>query len=211
VLAENHITDIFYIGQLSNLVWLDLQNNNISDIAALTRLIGTPLTTVYLEENYIDISSGSSALNTIDQLIANGITVYYEPQKAFIDMTSQLLAWGIPSSQLSADYVHGPLGLSNILAYAMGINPFEADITNLPTNLRDRIFPDLWRFQYQRNTRAVGVQLIPEFSADLIVWESIEPLDLIIIDDSGEGIQKVEVSVQSESSGLFFRIMAVSQ
>ncbi len=99
-LRNNEISDVSPLASLTNLTWLILYNNQISDISPLASL--TNLTTlnlsmnpisdifplvensglgegayVLLENNNLDLSEGSEALENIRQLEGRGVMVQY--------------------------------------------------------------------------------------------------------------------------------------
>lgn len=78
-LSENQIKDLAPLRNLTNLSFLILSDNEISDISVLGHL--NNLDELWIENNFLDISEGSSAMVLIEQLIENGVAVYYIPQK----------------------------------------------------------------------------------------------------------------------------------
>ncbi len=76
-LDDNEISDLSGVSDLENLETLSLSSNKIRDISALSDLAVGYL---YLQENYIDISEGSEAMEIINELIEQGVYVEYEPQ-----------------------------------------------------------------------------------------------------------------------------------
>lgn len=102
-LYENRISDVSPLAGLTNLTWLDLDTNQIADVsplAGLTKLSTLYLfsnrisdisalvanpglgagDTVYLYNNYLDLSAGSKNMAGINALIGRGASVYYSPQ-----------------------------------------------------------------------------------------------------------------------------------
>ena len=69
-LNNNNISDLSALSELTNLNWLNLINNNISDLSALSEL--TNLTSLYLDNNNIsDISALSELKNMSSLYLAN--------------------------------------------------------------------------------------------------------------------------------------------
>lgn len=82
-LDDNQITDISALSDTISLQRLRLADNEISDISALSFL--TNLTRLTLQYNYLDISEDSETMSIINDLIAGGTDVEYEPQKEIED------------------------------------------------------------------------------------------------------------------------------
>jgi len=83
-LFDNQISDVSSLEQLTNLSNLDLRRNHISDISALALNLGIGSgDLVYIEENYLDITSGSLDMEDIQTLIGRGVTVYFQGQKTY--------------------------------------------------------------------------------------------------------------------------------
>ncbi len=82
-LDGNLIVDVTPLEGLIALQRLRLADNEISDISALSFL--TNLTRLTLQYNYLDISEDSETMSIINDLIAGGTDVEYEPQKEIED------------------------------------------------------------------------------------------------------------------------------
>ncbi len=86
-LENNQISDISALSGLEQLALLWLHNNHITDIGALAGLINLQDDFLFdglglrLQENFIDVTPGSSQRQIIDNLNAiDGLTVEFEPQ-----------------------------------------------------------------------------------------------------------------------------------
>ena len=78
ILRYNHISDIDALARLTKLEELALRHNRVSDINVLVRL--NSLEQVDLDHNKLDLSLGSAAMNTIQELLDRGVEVDYDPQ-----------------------------------------------------------------------------------------------------------------------------------
>ncbi len=78
-ISSNQINYAGPLAELPKLKTLRISSNNLICIEALSGLEN--LEVVELRNNYIDISSGSDAISTINELKANDVSVDYKPQK----------------------------------------------------------------------------------------------------------------------------------
>ncbi|MCC5806437.1 MAG: immunoglobulin domain-containing protein [Opitutales bacterium] len=125
-------------------------------------------------------------------------------------MQTWLTAAGVPSAQTGPNDRHGPLSLTNLEAYAMGIPPFESTAADLPRTVRDGAVPGHVTLRYRLNTAAQEVVLSIEQSADLDTagWYPAEPLTDNVLSESGE-IQWREASFAVEAGApVFLRVKA---
>ncbi len=102
-LGANQISDLKPLADLTNLEWLDLMYNQISNLEPLAGLTNLELLYLYnnqirdisplvansglgscdgvwLEDNYLDLTSGSAAMADIQTLLHRGVDVHYQPQ-----------------------------------------------------------------------------------------------------------------------------------
>jgi len=78
----NKIEDISSISSLTNLGYLTLDDNRISDITPLVENCGFGEgDKIDLRHNYLDLTPGSEDMSNINILIDRGVEVSYEPQK----------------------------------------------------------------------------------------------------------------------------------
>ena len=78
-LEDNRITDLSPLDALTNLIWLTVQQNLLTNVSSLTDL--SRLRSVDLRVNLLEVSSGSDTAAAIQQLRAQGASVYYQPQR----------------------------------------------------------------------------------------------------------------------------------
>ena len=144
---------------------------------------------------------------SIDDLavaVAEGTDLPASPMKLW------LTSAGVPSGQTDPTYRHGPLSLTNLEAYAMGIPPFEGTAADLPRIVSDKAGPGQVTLHYRLNTAAQGVALSIEQSAELEPggWHPAEGLTDTILSESG-GIQWRKASFGAGAGApLFLRVKA---
>ena len=81
VLGANQISNLEPLAGLTNLELLYLYNNQIRDISPLVANSGLgSCDGVWLEDNYLDLTSGSAAMADIQTLLHRGVDVHYQPQ-----------------------------------------------------------------------------------------------------------------------------------
>jgi Leucine-rich repeat (LRR) protein len=86
---NNQVSDISPLANLTNLEWLNFQSNQVSDISPLVLNEGLGFCdTIYMKNNYLDLTSGSQNMQDIETLINRGVDVYYEPQSTFEKFSS---------------------------------------------------------------------------------------------------------------------------
>lgn len=202
-LGENNISDITQIGSLNSLYFLYLNDNNIHDISVLGSL--TNLLDVDLRLNYLDTSSGSDDLAVINSLDAFANVDYLPQKSSMISFTEWADTHGIPSDNRNWMDSNGPLGLSNLMAYSMGLDPFTATASQLPTSYR---IPDTnnFIFSYYRDLKALGVSLSILTSHDMAGWAETVPVRFNVVYDDGNGHQLVEAVFEDASSKMFFSL-----
>lgn len=77
-LPRGDIQDLTPLKGLTRLWSVDLSENSIDDISPLKGL--TQLKAVLIQSNYLNLSNGTQAKKQVDQWLADGVTVVYEPQ-----------------------------------------------------------------------------------------------------------------------------------
>ncbi len=102
---------------------------------------------------------------------------------AFLDMETvgfTFAAWAdsmdLDESAAGVTDRNGPLNLSNLEAYAMGINPSQATMEQLPRIALDPDNPHLIPFYYQLDTRAEGISVQMLSSVDMVQWQEATPV-----------------------------------
>ncbi|WP_448516679.1 leucine-rich repeat domain-containing protein, partial [Pseudothermotoga sp.] len=77
-LSNNQISDIGPLANLTNLKWLILNNNQVSDISPLVTNTGLGKgELVELRNNPLDLSPGSDDMQNIEALRSRGVIVRY--------------------------------------------------------------------------------------------------------------------------------------
>jgi Leucine-rich repeat (LRR) protein len=80
--SDNQVSDITPLANLTNLEWLRFSDNQVLDISALALNEGIGSgDTIQMENNYLDLTSGSQNMQDIETLINRGVDVIYEPQR----------------------------------------------------------------------------------------------------------------------------------
>ncbi|MEX0322618.1 MAG: S8 family serine peptidase [Puniceicoccaceae bacterium] len=202
-LGENEISDLTQLGSLNSLYFLFLNDNNIHDISVLSSL--TTLLSVDLRLNYLDTNTGSDDLAVITAL-STFADVDYLPQKSsMISFTDWADSHSIPMGSRNWTDTHGPLGLSNLMAYSMGLDPFTATASQLPVSYRD---PDTnqFIFSYYRDLRALGITTSILTSHDMGAWIESVPVRFNVIWEDGNGHQLVEAVFEDNSTKMFFSL-----
>jgi hypothetical protein len=202
-LANNRISDLSPLAGLSALSILDLYGNNLSDISLLPSL--PILLNLDVRYNYLDINPGSDDRAIIDSL---GVfaDVQFDPQKpGLLSLAEWVAASGIPAGQDGPDDRNGPLALANILAFMMGLDPYDAGAAELPFAYH---LPgtNLYSFTYYRDLKATGITVQILNSTDLNAWEPSVPSGVNVLWDDGNGHQLVEAIFENPSDRLFFML-----
>ena len=79
--ASNQVSDISPLANLINLYWLWFDDNQVSDISSLVLNEGFGSgDTIWMSNNYLDLTEGSQNMKDIETLIGRSVNVYYEPQ-----------------------------------------------------------------------------------------------------------------------------------
>ena len=207
-LNDNSISDIPQLSSIPYLFDLELNGNNLHDISNLTDLGN--LIWLDIRNNFLDINPGSDDRAVIDAILGIGASVEYDPQKAgLIELPDWASSYGLKNPDSDPDDINNPLGISNILAFSMGLDPTSISADALP--VVDSPAKDLYRFTYYRNLNAIGVTTSTLVSYDLGSWAARIPDSISVIWDSGDGHQKVEAFFEDTSPLLFFQLQAVPQ
>jgi sulfatase modifying factor 1 len=115
-----------------------------------------------------------------------------------------LAAAGVPANRRGPTDRNGPLLITNLEAYTMGLNPFEADPLDLPRVERASDGSGLLHFHYRVNLRAVGVPVVIESSEDLVSWIPAEPVEEMVHGEV-DGVEQRE-AVFAAADPLFLRL-----
>jgi hypothetical protein len=102
---------------------------------------------------------------------------------------------------------NGALGLVNLLAYAMGLNPLNVMPSDMPSaTVFSEVERTVVRFRYRRAKNAVGVTLIPLVTPDLVNWVNPEVLTSTVVGNGGDW-EIVEIEVLLIPGGsMFFKL-----
>lgn len=183
-LATNQISDISALSGMSVLQWLYLFDNEITDISVLSGL--TSLIDVEIENNFLNINPGSDDRTVIDNLIANEVTVTYEPQKSLPGSTyaDWIALYGpLPNGDGTEDR-NGPLLFPNIIAFSMGLDPSTTIPDQVPSATYDAV-NEVYSFFYYRDTNATGITRTIESSTVLSGWSAVTPDSEVIVSTDG--------------------------
>ena len=124
----------------------------------------------------------------------------------------------LPSDRLGPLDKNGPLGLQNLVAYAMGLNPLQAGTADLPQLslpasqgvaaakffAAAEVIPSM-KFRYRQNRQATGILTRVMASPDLIAWNPAQILSSAVIEQHPEW-EWVEVTVPRETGAKFLRL-----
>lgn len=118
------------------------------------------------------------------------------------------LAAGVPPADAQADAVAGPLGIPNLAAYGLGLDPLVGDPANLPLLSADPEVPDAVILTYTLNRDSAGVSVRIEQSADLSAWSEVIPMSDEFIEELADGVEKRAIQIeQDDTVGRgFFRV-----
>jgi hypothetical protein len=130
----------------------------------------------------------------------------------------------LPSNSLAPLDRNGPLGLQNIAAYAMGLDPLLAVVADLPSlSLQDEpvastqsAFGDdspaaaaaetsTMKYTYRRSRVSVGIDMRVMASSDLDNWQPAEILSTKFIEQHPEW-ERVEVTIPRGADSKFLRL-----
>lgn len=104
-LNDNLIGDVTPLHGLTNLITLDLSDNHISDISPLH---GVPLQEAWVQHNWLDMTPGSPASQTIGWWLGQGASVTYLPQDVGVIAGSVAAAGSGPLGGVSVSLSGGP-------------------------------------------------------------------------------------------------------
>ncbi|MCC5807575.1 MAG: SUMF1/EgtB/PvdO family nonheme iron enzyme [Opitutales bacterium] len=116
-----------------------------------------------------------------------------------------LAAAGVPADRRGPGDRHGPLALTNLEAYGMGLSPFEATPADLLRLEGAADGSGVFLLHYRVNTRVEGVEVIVEGSTDLAVWTAAEPQEESVLWET-EGVEGREAVFPAPADRLFLRL-----
>lgn len=109
---------------------------------------------------------------------------------------------GIPEGNRLPQDVNGPLRLTNLHAYAYGLDPLSAPREALPRMVGRDAEGNLLIF-YRMNTKATDLQMTLELSEDLETWSTVHPIsETVSWSENGIEGRQVTVPWDSGSSGI---------
>jgi len=130
----------------------------------------------------------------------------------------------LPPDRLGPLDQNGPLGLQNLAAYAMGLDPFQATPSDLPRLVLDEpiaaaagVDPSsgklmagnasspTMKFRYRRSRVATGISTQIVSSSDLIKWEPAQILTSGVVEQQPEW-ELLEVTMPREGNANFIRL-----
>lgn len=130
----------------------------------------------------------------------------------------------LPLDRLDPFDHNGPLGLQNLAAYAMGLDPLQAVPSDLPSlssgeapvvaagsdrasmeaMAADEVSPTM-KFRYRHNRQAAGIITQVVASQDLVEWSPAEILKSKVIEEHLDW-ELIEVTVPSDAGANFLRL-----
>ena len=130
----------------------------------------------------------------------------------------------LPVAQLSPTDNNGPLNLNNLLAYAMGVNPMDAKLSDLPSIKINESAAEarpvmgeglsaamaapggsVMKYRYRRNRVAGGIITQVMASADLLNWIPATVTDTAILEQYSDW-ERVEVTIPADATKKFLRL-----
>lgn len=118
------------------------------------------------------------------------------------------LAAGVPPADAQADAVAGPLGIPNLAAYGLGLDPLEGDAADLPRLSPDAEDPDAVILTYTLNRDSAGVSVRIEQSANMSAWSEVIPMRDEFIEEVADGVEKRAIQIERDATAGrgFFRV-----
>ncbi|MCP5533630.1 MAG: hypothetical protein H7A48_10690 [Akkermansiaceae bacterium] len=102
------------------------------------------------------------------------------------DFTSWTSAMGLPVDRCGANDCNGPLWISNLVAYAMGIDPMTATSGQLPQVSGLNAVAGSMHVIYRRAKNHPDATLAPRISPDLVDWSPADVISETILEDGGD-------------------------
>jgi len=159
------------------------------------------------------VSSSDSADYTVVLGLADGTFVVSAPYALTVSVPTARELWrqtnfgSIANSGLGADTADPDGdGLTNLLEYALGLDPRAPNGASLPTIGTDA---SNWTFTYRIPTDRSDVTVAPEKSTDLATWDSTGLTPTLVTTDAGIATYQVTFP-RATASRLFFRLKATA-
>ena len=148
----------------------------------------------------LEVSTGAMTFDNF--IFTNGMT------GSGLSFASWPLLPSFPADRRGPLDRNGPLGLQNLMAFSMGLDPLSATATDLPVLVAQNSSSGTAIFRYRRAKNIVGTSLLPMTSGDLLTWNPATILDTTLVEDGGEW-EVVDVQVPAPLTGrLFFQLRA---
>ena len=96
----------------------------------------------------------------------------------------------------------GTYGIMDIDAYAMGLDPDNITAEDLPSL---ELNGEYFEYIYSLNLNATGVDLRIECSTDLITWEEVDPINVEILSDDGNGLLVLKIMKDVQADQIYVR------
>ncbi|TVR55715.1 MAG: hypothetical protein EA425_00470 [Puniceicoccaceae bacterium] len=101
---------------------------------------------------------------------------------------------------------NGPFDLTNLLAYALGLDPRSATAADLPRLHAPNPETGALTFRYRRASEAPGVVLTPLVSETLHDWQPADTANLIVVESHADW-ELVELTLPAPASGRLFLLL----
>ncbi len=110
--------------------------------------------------------STSSVFRTAEIAI-NGVYYFVNQGPGVFSYNSWLTTTSIPVGKQAYTDTHGPMDMTNLMAYAFGVSPFSATAAHMPVpELGDGVV----KLKYRRSKKAMNVTYTVKSSVDLVTW-----------------------------------------
>jgi parallel beta-helix repeat protein len=166
----------------------------------------------YLSQNYL--TRNVADFGDIAQ------AVFFNPPYSTASLTTsvgyfnwqQSFGWSASASLPNAD--PNGNGVSNLLEYALGLDPLSTTPPTLPVVGWDTTTPDgPWlTFTYRRNKSAMDLTYVVQTSTDLVTWTSILPNTTSVIStDASSDLLRIAIQTSPAESKRFLRLSVTRQ
>ncbi len=136
----------------------------------------------------------------------NGIMALELSETAGVSYANWIAGFGLSGEDAAADASPAGDGVSNLVKYALGLNPLTPAINDLPVS---ELVEDHLTITYQPNGEAIGIEAIVEVSDNLIDWVSGEGHTTIV--ENGASIIGRDNLSASERDRRFIRLRVVQK
>jgi autotransporter-associated beta strand protein len=144
----------------------------------------------------VSVSSETQSAAFVDGTVNGRILQLLVEQASFEDWAENVFPEEVPEELRTAESDANGDGVSNLMAYALGVEPMQIATGFLPgASLETGPESTEFAFQFRRNRHAGDVDYVMEVSENLIVWSEVmeEPV-LVEADVEGDGrVELVEI------------------